>query len=268
MGPLLYIIYANDLQRVIKKCCYSLYADDTALYSTTTDFGRAAKNMQRNLTAINKWCNDNGIYMNINKTKYMVFGSRSVLDKLLNVKLRVDGLKLERVTSFSYLGVTLDQNWNFDKHVSKVVNLVTAKINQLRRMRVFLNTKSTMLWYKNMILPILDYGDIFLTAASKENRCKMQTLQNKALRIVHKVDKFYESDSIHDESNILKLKYRREHPLLQFMYTKRNDPLLIKTKRRSGMVTRSEKKCNFKIRKPNTEKYKRSCSYCGPKKME
>ena len=71
--------------------------------------------------------------------------------------------------------------------------------------------------------------------------------------------------SIYDESNILKLKYRREQHLLQFMYNKRKDPSLIKNMRRSGVTTSSEKKKNFKIRRPNTEKYKRSCSYRGPK---
>ena len=73
-------------------------------------------------------------------------------------------------------------------------------------MRMFLNTKAAMLVYKNMILPILEYGHIFITAASKENRRKLQMLQNKALKVIHQVDRYYETDLIHDESNLLKLK--------------------------------------------------------------
>ena len=265
LGPLLYLIYANDLQTVIKKCGYSFYADDTVLFSTIGDFGKAAKNMQRNLTAINKWCLMNGIHMNVKKTKYMVFGSKSVLERIKDVKLRIGDHELERVTCYSYLGVILDPSLNFDKQVNKVVALASAKVKQLKRMRKFLNTKAAMLVYKNMILPILEYGDIFLVAASKDNRRKLQTLQNKALRVIHRVDKYYESDLIHTESNLLKLKYRREQHLLQFMYTKRNDPNLLRPKR-VGVTTRAGCKCNFRLRKPITEKYKRCASYTGPKK--
>ena len=69
--------------------------------------------------------------MNVNKTKYIIFGSKRVLDKTGNLKLKVNGLELERniCTTLTYLGVTRDQNLHFDKHVGKDVNLPTAKIN-------------------------------------------------------------------------------------------------------------------------------------------
>ena len=264
LGPLLYLIYANDLQKEIKKCGYSFYADDTALYSTIGNFDKAAKNMQKNLTAINRWCVKNGIHMNVNKTKYMVFGSKSVLECVKDISLKIGVHKIEKVMSYSYLGITLDPSLNFEKHVCKVVSMVSAKIKQLKRMRMFLNIKAAMLVYKNMILPILEYGNIFITAASKENRRKMQTLQNRALKVIHQVDRYYETDLIHDGSNLLKLRYRREQHLLQFMYTKRNDQSLRKP-RRKGVITRAGTKCNFQLRKPNTEKYKRCSSYVGPK---
>ena len=130
---------------------------------------------------------------------------------------------------------------------------------------MFLNIKAAMLVYKNMILPILEYGDIFITVASKENRRKLQTLQNRALKVIHQVDRYYETDPIHDESNLLKLKYRREQHLLQFMYTKRDDQFL-RRPRPTGVTTRAGTKCNFQLRKPKTEKYKRCFSYVGPKK--
>ena len=78
--------------------------------------------MQKNLTAINKWCIKNGIHMNVNKTKYMVFGSKSVLERVKNISLKIGAHEIEKVMSYSYLGITLDPSLNFEKHVCKVVS--------------------------------------------------------------------------------------------------------------------------------------------------
>ena len=148
--------------------------------------------------------------MNVDKTKYMVFGSKRPLAKVKDFKLKINGTELERVTSYKYLGVTLDPSLNFDKHLHNLLARVTGKVKQLRKMRMFLTKEAAILVYKNMILPILEYGDIFMSAASLENRKKCQIVQNKAFRFVHRVDKFYVSDLIHLESKLLKLRYRRE----------------------------------------------------------
>ena len=128
---------------------------------------------------------------------------------------------------------------------------------------MFLTKEAALLVYKNMILPILEYGDIFMSAASLENRKKCQIVQNKALRFVHRVDKFNGSDLIYLESKLLKLRYRREQHLLHFTYGKRTT---FKDLRRvSGVTTRAGLKNNFVLRKPNTEKFKRTASYMSPK---
>ena len=62
------------------------------------------------------------------------------------------------------------------------MSVASQKLKQLRRMCSFLNTKAATLVYKNMILPVIKYGDIFLVGATVENRKKLQILQNKGLR--------------------------------------------------------------------------------------
>ena len=61
----------------------------------------------------------------------------------------------------------------------KVITKVSLKLKQFRRMHYLLNTKAAVLVYKNMILPMLEYGDIFLVGATAENRKRLQILQNK-----------------------------------------------------------------------------------------
>ena len=114
-------------------------------------------------------------------------------------------------------------------------------------MRGFLSTKAALMVYKGMILPIIEYGDIFLASASVENRKRLQILQNKGLRCALNKGMEAGSEELHSEANLLKLKYRREQHILTIR-------------------TRSQKKTLLKIKRPYTEKYKNSLSYKGPKK--
>ena len=233
LGPLLYLIYADDLKNIVKKCGYAFYADDTVLYSIDNNFAKAKRNMVRNLTAINKWCKVNGIYTNTTKTKYMIFGSKHTLAKVEDFNMRVGGPEIERVLSYTYLGITLDPSMTLKKHVNKVINRVTNRVKQLTS--TFLTNKAVLLVYKNMILLVMEHGYIFLSAATKANRDKLQTLQNKALHIIHNVDKYHNSEILQKESNLMRLKHRREIHLHNFMFTLKDDLRMKKAGGRLGV---------------------------------
>ena len=168
-----------------------------------------------------------------------------------------------------YLGVTLDSQLKYDKHVNKTVATASLKLKQLRRMRSFLNTKAATLVYKNMILPIVEYGDCriwrVLMGASLADKKKLQVLQNKGLRCALNADKYADTDELHSAAELLKLKYRRETHLLNLMFDKAGVPGNLKCQRSTGMSTRSSVKKLLKIRRPRTEKYKKSLSYAGPR---
>ena len=72
--------------------------------------------------------------------------------------------------------------------------------------------------YKGMILPILEYGDVFLHSASVENRKRLQILQNKGLRCALCKDIDTSTVDLHTEANLLKLHFRREQHILNFVY--------------------------------------------------
>ena len=85
-------------------------------------------------------------------------------------------------------------------------------------MRNFLNEKASLLVYKNMLLPILEYGDMLYTGLTATCKKRLQTLQNKGLRCALKRDMDTSTDKLHSEANLLKLEYRRQQHLLNFMY--------------------------------------------------
>ena len=266
LGPLFYIIYANDIINTIKHCKVALYADDTVLYTACKNFHRSVNCMQKDIDSISNWCRSNGISANTDKTKVMVFGSNNTLKQIPEYEIVFDKTPLRPVTSYKYLGITLDNQLNYNLHVNKIVASVSSKLKQFQRMRSFLNVKAALLVYKSMMLPVLEYGDVFLSATTIKNRKRLQVLQNKGLRCA--LNKGIESstDELHAEARLLKLKYRREQHVLNFMFDKSKDPGN-RTVRTGNMVTtRSQLKRQLKIRKPKTEKYKKSLSYKGPTK--
>ena len=220
--------------------------------------------MQASLKLLEKWCNTNGIYININKTRFMIFGSKVALAKVQHkeMKLLIDKQPISRVHNYCYLGVTLDEQLNFEMNAQQTIKKVKNKLVQLRSMRCFLNKRAAILIYKNMILPILEYGDIFATSLTKHTRKKLQIMQNKALRIALKQRNGDSSKILHKEAKLQKLNVRRKVHVLQFVYRKKQDKTLL-VRAPTGRVTHSGKKINFKLRKPNTEKYKSSISYYG-----
>ena len=266
LGPLFYIIYANDLSKIVKNCEIAMYADDTVLYISGYDFCTSVRKLQEDIDAISCWCNVNGIMANTDKTKVMVFGSNNSLAKIPVFEIRFGEDTLQRVTSYNYLGITLDSQLNYNLHVTKVISLVTGKLNQFRRMRKFLTTRAALMVYKGMLLPLLEYGDIFLVGASVCNRKKLQILQNKGLRCALNRDIDANVCDLHSEANLLKLHFRREQHILNYMFEYAQKTSNRRPRSKLAMNTRSSGKVLLRVKRPYTEKFRKSLSYLGPKK--
>ena len=122
LGLLLYIIYANDIATTIRKSKVAFYADDTVLYVANKDINKAVTTIQKDLTRLSKWCEMNSIRINPTKTKYIVFSNKK-LDVQHKV-LEVDGKQIEKVATFNYLGIVLDQYLTFNNHSQRIISRV------------------------------------------------------------------------------------------------------------------------------------------------
>ena len=115
-----------------------------------------------------------------------------------------------------------------------------------------------------MLLPVLEYGDLLFSACSAENKRRLQVLQNRALRyaLSNSKDEFMSTDELHKRANLLKLNHRREEHSLNFMFDLSLNPNLTKAAK-AGVKTRSHAKRLLKVKRPKTEKFKKSLAYKG-----
>ena len=128
-----------------------------------------------------------------------------------------------------------------------------------------ISNHSTMGRPTNWLADHLSRSSRFLTGTKVENIKKLQVLQNKGLRSVLNRDIDTGTEELHAEANILKLKHRREQPLLNFMFDMSNVKGNVKKRRKEGMSTRSQKFKSLRVVRPTLEKFRKSSTYQGPK---
>ena len=138
LGPLFFILYINDVQHAIKNSNVQLYADDTVIHTAGNDMTQTVDKLQLDLNRFADWCNANKLSLNVSKTKHMNFGTRYMVKKAKDVKIVVNGEKLQIVPTYKYLGITLDSVLSYNSHVSSVINMVLYKLNLLSKVRKYL----------------------------------------------------------------------------------------------------------------------------------
>ena len=131
LGPLLFIIYINDFAEASRMFNFIMYADDTTLTSSINTFNGNTNddNVETSLNAellkINEWLQINKLSLNISKSKYMIF--QKVDEDVEHLTLNIDNTNIERVYEFKFLGLMLDANLNWKKHLGKISNQRSKK---------------------------------------------------------------------------------------------------------------------------------------------
>ena len=160
---------------------------------------------------------------------------------------------MEFVSQYKYLGVKLDSNLAFTKHLNNVIRIVSHKINLLAKVRQVVDNRASLLIYKTMILPYFDYGDILFMKSQKHLLSKLDHLQKRALKMCLHILLLTSADVAH-------LGRRREAHILNYMYKNKEKEELLDIK---NVNTRSRVAPLFKTVIPSCEKYKNSAIYDG-----
>jgi exonuclease III len=189
LGPLLFILYINDLPRHLKDVLIKIFADDTLLSVSDVSYESAANTMNNVLKSVVAWLKINKVKLNTSKTKYMVIAKSkkkltSLSEEIKRYEILIENECIERVNVIKYLGVMIDCCLKFDEHVSYVLKKAGKKIMYLGRIRNKLSLSTKKLVYNCIVAPHFDYCATVLWKTSEENMAKMQKLQNKAMRFI------------------------------------------------------------------------------------
>ena len=259
VGPLMYIIYVNDIVSSIRNCKYYLYADDTIIY-TSGSLYECTQRLTNDLSLFQNRCNRNKLTLNVKKTKYTIFGLKSQTRKILNHDLYISTTKIDRVYTYKYLDITLDANLNYNKHLENVIKSISYKSLLLAKIRKYITTDVAIRMYKTMILPVLEYGDVLYDSTNKKFTGKLQTLENRCLRSCILSKQHVPTILLHQLCNIGNLEMRRTLHLQLYMFKQKHNADIVNNR---NVHTRAHEALLFTKHKPNSEKYKKNVFYKG-----
>ena len=119
LGPLLFLIYINDLNCAIRYCSVHHFADDTNLLNYNNSVKRMNKQVNQALKNLTNWLNANKISLNVSKAEVVLFkSSRKLLDVSLNLK--PEGKRLYPTNSVKYIGINIDGNLTSKQQISDI----------------------------------------------------------------------------------------------------------------------------------------------------
>lgn len=202
LGPLLFLIYINDLNLAIKHSTTIHFADDTSLLNCDRSLKHINKHINHDLRLLNEWLRANKISLNADKTEIILFRSpRKVISKTLN--FRINGQKIIPKRCVTYLGIKLNEFLNWDDHFSTLIPKLSRANGMLAKIRHFVSRETLINVYYAIFNSHLIYGSIVWGKLPRYILDKIRSLQNKALRLMHFENIFSKASHLYVEAKIL-----------------------------------------------------------------
>ena len=217
LGPLLFLIYINDLAHASVKIFSILFADDSNLFLSGKDPNQLIRTMNEELIHIVKWLQVNKLSINLKKTHFMIFRRRKV-KIVLKEKIVINNVKISQVEKTKFLGVIIDHNLTFINHMKYTKGKIAKAIGILYRGKKFFNDITMKTLYNVFVYPYLMYCvevwgkncDSYLEPVLKKQR--------HALRLITGVSKKTPTTPIREKYELLSLHEIYVYAVQLFMF--------------------------------------------------
>lgn len=189
LGPLLFLIYTNDLQHSLSYSSINLYADDTVICTTSSSFHQAQSLLIYDVKQIITWFKANHLKLNVDKTQYIVFGTKHMTKNCPSHPITIEGNQINRCKHVKYLGMELDENLTYTQHISTLCNKVCRILGPLNSIKHLIPYKIRKSVYQAIVLPHFTYGISLWSTTSSTQLCRVKKVLNRTCRQVLSVKK-------------------------------------------------------------------------------
>lgn len=215
LGPLLFLIYINDLPSVVNYSDCLLYADDTTLFYNESNLNLLCKRLSEDMELVHNWLTSNKLIINTNKTKFLVFTNKNIPP---NTSLTFNNFEINLSYDHNFLGIHLDNHLSFKQHIRLISGKVSKTIGILCKIKNFVPSNILRTIYFSLIQPYLSYGISVWGAARKSNIKPLATLQKRSVRLINNSNYYDHTNPLFYNLNILKLGDMYKIRCLKYMY--------------------------------------------------
>ena len=200
LGPLIFLIFVNDLHLHLHDSEGIQFADDTTLVFVHRNLNYLQFCIQQELLVLQDWFNSNKLTLNIGRSSYLLYHNKK--SRLSPVRVELNGIKITRVSYAKLLGTWSDDQLTWDTHVNKLLSKLKCGIGMLRRGNKFLSIKAKRLLYFGQIHSNLMYClGMWGSMLSSSQIDKLEKVQSAAIKLI---DPLLSVDKIRSKHSILK----------------------------------------------------------------
>jgi len=267
LGPVLFIIYLNELLLQNFSGSVISFADDTVLFVQGNTWTQVNDNISHDLNLLVKWLDKNLLTINLEKTKYLPFSTNKVrapLDKEIDIVLSHRKNKtwnLKSTDKVEYLGIQIDCYLKWDHQIQLLTSKVRSLLYIFKSIKRFVDVGSLRTIYFALVQSLLTYGIVGWGSAYENSLKSLEVAQKRILKIVFGLDVHFPSHLLFTQSNILNIRnlyYKTS--LIQSIKNnvlKDNNSIIYQTRFRYNQ--------NLILSRMNREIGKRSFLYVGQK---
>ena len=181
LGPLLFVIYINDLPDAVQNFAY-LFADDTKLFSKITN-GDDVRRLQQDLDKLQDWSADWLLNFHPDKCKLLTLGLRKTVSEyhLISKSAKYD---LEYVTNMKDLGIVIDSNLNFEAHMHETINKANQTMGMIRRAFISIDESMFVCLFKAFVRPQLEYANAVWSPYKVKDINAVENVQRRATKLI------------------------------------------------------------------------------------
>ena len=180
LGPILFLVFMNDIVDDISPIKIRLFADDCVIFNRITCSDDQVR-LNGALEKIQAWSDFNGMELNINKTCYMQFSNKQLVE---NFEYSLGNMRLIRVRQLKYLGVILSEDLGFNKHIASIVAKASKILFYLHRRLKDSCPEMRKLCYITYVRPILEYAGPLWSPSSLKQITALENIQRRDAHFV------------------------------------------------------------------------------------
>ena len=184
LGPLLFLVYINDISNAVKDSKLKLFADDTNMFIYGPDLHEVEIKANANLKCMETWFIANKLSLNIDKTSYSLFSSCKNKNKSHSLNLLINNQCITKVSSCKYLGIEIDECLKWDIHIDFVYKKLLKFTSIFYKVRKLLPPACLSKLYFAFVHSHIGYGIEIYANTCKSTIDKLCKLNNKLLRIL------------------------------------------------------------------------------------
>ncbi len=223
LGPLLFLLYINDIANCSSILSFYLFADDTTIFFSHKNFQTLQQTINNELAHVSNWLIANKLSLNVGKSNALVFHRKNSNAPPLDIK--INGLPIDEKEYAKYLGILIDNKLNFKYHIQHI-NSKLAKGNAiLSLVRHYLPKKTLTDTYHAHIQPHIDYGLNVWGHTYKTHIAPIERQQRKAIRLMNFKKKRDETTELFKNDKILPLDKNLQLQSAKLIWKASNDLL-------------------------------------------